>query len=204
MRRREWVVCLLLGASACRGAHGDPSLTAIDPRAVPEQREVAAADAAEVPETIGGARLTPRARYRIAARVLSTERYYLGWRSELSPIDLALGWAAMSDPAVDRFIDWHQGGRWYFWHWSAESPYRNDVIHVQSANVHIIPGSPNLRRALLALDADDIVQLSGYLTDVTGPDGERWGSSLSRTDTGDHSCELLYVTELVAGERAYR
>ena len=122
----------------------------------------------------------------------------------VSPLDLALGWGAMSDPAVDRFIEWYQRGRWYFWQWDAGSPYRNEAIREHSANVHVIPATRNLRRALLALDEGEIVRLSGFLVDAAGPEGDRWRSSLSRTDTGDQSCEVFYVEELAAGGRVYR
>ena len=57
---------------------------------------------------------------------------------------------------------------------------------------------------MLALDEGEIVRLSGFLVDAAGPEGDRWRSSLSRTDTGDQSCEVFYVEELAAGGRVYR
>lgn len=199
------LVCAALAIGACRGARGEPSDESVDPRAAPVQEMLGAggAEDAALPDR-QGARFVPRARYRIAARVLSTERYYLGWQSTLSPLDLALGWGAMADPGVDRWIEWHQRGRWYFWYWSADSPYRNEAIRNQSANVHVVPATKNLTRALLALDPGDLVRLDGWLVDIQGEDGERWGTSLSRTDTGDRSCELLYVTELLARGARYQ
>ena len=169
---------------------------------------LAQGDLAELPLELlaedGPIGFTAKARYRIAARVLSRERYYRGWRSDLSPLDLALGWGTMSDPAVDRWIDWSQGGRWYFWQWSAGSPYQNDAIRVQSANVHVVPANQNLRRALLAVEEGDRVQLRGFLVDLLGPGGDLWNSSLSRSDKGNRSCEILYITELADDETVYR
>jgi len=197
--------CLVVFAASCRGARGEPNEQAIDARRAPEQRHLTDGELTELPaELAGGVKLTPRARYRIAARVLSRERYRFGWRADVSPVDLALGWAALGDPNVDRWIDWSQGGRWYFWQWSAGSPYQNDAIRHQSANVHVVPANDNLRRALLAVDADDLVQLSGWLVDLEGPERDRWRTSLSRTDRGNRSCELLYVTELADQETVYR
>jgi len=40
------------------------------------------------------------------------------------------------------------------------------------------------------------VQLSGYLVDAQGPDNFRWGTSLTRNDTGDGACELFLVESL--------
>lgn len=145
----------------------------------------------------------PKARYRIAARVLSRERYYLGWSAELAPLDLALGWGELSNPAIDEKIDWYQGARWYFWRWSEPLPLSDGEIARQSANVHVVPATENVRRALLAIKDDDMIQLSGFLVNIRGPEGQRWRSSLRRTDTGGGSCELLYATELIRRDRVY-
>jgi hypothetical protein len=204
MRGAAWLLAALL-LSACQRAHGEPSAASIDAHSQPAQEAFDPTQRhLDRPRDDADVHYTPRAHYRVAARVLSRERYYLGWQSSLSPIDLALGWGTMSDPTVDQWVSWHQGGRWYFWQWDAGSPYRNEQIRADSANTHVIPGSDNLRRALLALDRGDVVQLQGWLVDIDGPGGAHWSTSLSRSDTGDNSCELLYVTELVAHGHVYR
>ena len=77
---------------------------------VPEPpRQEALADAG--PLRVDAFTLTPRANFRIRARVLSREDYYLGDESDLSPVDLALGWGVMSDQAVLDRIVISQGGR---------------------------------------------------------------------------------------------
>lgn len=195
-------VCALSALPACEGPRGEPSTQAIDPRTEPRQTPLAEDDV-ELSSS-SGVRITPRARYEVVARVLSRERYYTGWASKLSPLDLALGWGVLSDAAVDEHIEWHQSGRWYFWYWDEESPYRNEAIRHASANVHIVPASRNLRSALLSLEASDVVRLAGLLIDMTSASGERLSTSLSRTDRGSGSCEVLYVTELDHDGMVYR
>jgi hypothetical protein len=206
VRVRSGLCWLMLFAASCRGARGEPNEQAIDLQHAPEQQPIAdPSETAELPAQLeGGIALTPKARYRIAARVLSSERYRRGWRADVSPIDLALGWSTMGDPEVDRWIDWSQSSRWYFWQWGAGSPYQNDAIRRQTANVHVVPANDNLRRALFDLDEGDLVELKGWLIDLEGPDRDRWRSSLSRTDKGNHSCELMFVTELADPETVYR
>lgn len=193
--------------AGCGAPYGTPSQRQVDPRRAPVQTEsVSGTRPLEVSASGHTFRLASLAHYEIAARVLSRERYYLGWRADLSPIDLALGWGALADTAVDRFIDWHQGGRWYFFEWSADSPYRNDDIIPQSANVHVIPANDNVRRILLSIDRDQVLALSGQLVRVDDPAAAAsggWSSSLSRTDTGDGSCELMYVERVLAGGVEY-
>jgi len=190
---------------ACRGAEGEPSTEAIDPYSAPTQEPATPVDVEAAHYwAFGDITFEAKASYRIAARVLSSERYYMGWTGEVVPIDLALGWGELSDPAIDELIDWYQGGRWYFWTWSERSLLDNREVAASSANVHVVPATPNLARALFALDEDDIVQLRGFLVNINGPDGARWRSSLARDDTGGGSCELLYVQELIADEVVYR
>lgn len=198
-------LCLSFALVACGRPESEPSGVSVDPRLTPLQEPIEPSDVQLAARaSFDAAAFEPTARYRIAARVLSRERYYLGWQSELSPLDLALGWGALSDPAVDEHIDWYQGGRWYFWRWSEKSPYQSHEISAQSANVHVIPASENLRRALLNVRENDVIQLRGLLVNIVGPEGQSWRSSLSRTDTGGRSCEVLYATELVRRERVYR
>lgn len=151
--------------------------------------------------------ITPKAEFRIAARVLDTERYRLEWQSTLSPIDLALGWGKLSSAEADRWISWSQGGRWYFYEWKADSPYSGDFIKEHSANIHIIPATRNLKSAVLRLHHDELVLLEGLLVNVDGTRGSNnywWHTSLSRVDSGDGSCELLYLQRLVVDGKEYR
>jgi hypothetical protein len=41
-----------------------------------------------------------------------------------------------------------------------------------------------------------LVTVSGYLVDVRGANGFTWKTSLSRSDTGDGSCEIVWVERL--------
>lgn len=193
-----------LGAG-CRRGRSEPSPVLPNPRLSPVQEPATREDAQLFAQTIYGdqASFEAKARYRVAARVLSRERYYMGWGGDVAPLDLALGWGEMSDPAVDEVIDWGQGFRWYTWSLEKGSSFTNADVAPQSANVHLVPASQNLKRALLSLDAGDIVQLEGFLVNIRGPEGQYWRSSLTRRDTGGGSCELLYVTELIADERVY-
>lgn len=203
--RRAVLACLAFAALACGRAHGEPSGVYVDPSQEPWQADALPSDAQALAlASYDTATFEPKARYRIAARVLSRERYYLGWSADLAPLDLALGWGELSDPAIDEQIAWYQGARWYFWKWDETSPLDNNDISRQSANVHIVPATENLKRALLAVKVNDMIQLSGLLVNIKGRQGESWRSSLRRTDTGGGSCELLYATELIRRERVYR
>ncbi len=142
-----------------------------------------------------GYRIAPLAAFDIRARVIRTERYRFGSEADLAPVDLVLGWGAMSDSAVLRQINFSQGGRFYRW-WANTLPVPRDVIESHSANMHMIPASGAIERQLKSIRAGNMVHLKGLLVEATSPAGWRWKTSLTRTDTGAGACELILVQSL--------
>lgn len=141
----------------------------------------------------GPFRVTPAAGFEIEARVLAIEKYHAGREAELSPLDLALGWGPMSDSAVLKRLEISQGNRFYFYRWQGQPPLPPAAIGRHSANMHMIPADDEVGRRLDALREGQVVALSGYLVRVRAPDGWHWNSSLSRDDTGQGACELVWV-----------
>jgi hypothetical protein len=144
-----------------------------------------------------GYRITPLQSFSLEARVLASERYSFGREADLSPIDLALGWGAMSDSAVLADFDITQSGRFYYWH-VQHFPIPRQEIETHSANMHMIAGTPAVERALKSVRVGQIVKLTGYLVEARAADGWTWRSSLTREDTGAGACELVWVTEFYA------
>lgn len=139
-----------------------------------------------------GHRVAALATFSLEARVLGAERYRYDRGSKISPIDLALGWGPMSSTGILDQLEIDQYGRFYFWS-AEELPIDFGLIVVHSANMHMIPASDDVRRTLLSARPGHLVSLEGYLVDVTGEDGFRWRSSLSRRDSGGGACEVVYV-----------
>ena len=171
----------------------DPGPGQVAP-AVPQQTDVSGSAAA--PFAFGKDEVTPLAEFKATARVLACRRYHLGRESALSPIDVALGWGAMSDAAVLGKLSFSQGNRYYFWHvrgYKAPIPVA-DIEH-GSANMHLIPATKELAAACKRVRVGQVIQFSGLLVEVKGADGWRWRSSLTRDDIGAGACELVYVKE---------
>jgi hypothetical protein len=145
-------------------------------------------------------RITPLAHFDIRARILSTERYRFDRAAELSPVDFALGWGPMSDSRVLADVSIRQSDRWYFWS-SANLPIPPAEIVSHSANMHMIPANDSVARRLLSARVGQVVHLEGSLVRADGKDGWHWVSSLSRTDTGDGSCEVVWVERAEVRDR---
>jgi hypothetical protein len=144
-----------------------------------------------------GHRITPLACFEIRARILGRERYRLDRAAELSPVDFALGWGPMSDTAILEGYSIQQRDRWYFWS-SRTMPIPAEQVTSHSANMHMIPANGMVAERLLAMKVGQVVELHGQLVRADGKDGWTWVSSLSRTDTGDGSCEVFWVEAATA------
>jgi hypothetical protein len=145
--------------------------------------------------------LQPRARFTADARVLSRERYHMGKLSDVSPLDIAVGWGPMSDSAVLADLDISQGNRFYYWHYDDEPPIPREVIQSHSANWHLLPATDAVWHSLRGIRVGDVVHLEGLLVDVES--GETGGvrTSLTRDDTGPGACEIIYVDAVSIGAR---
>tara|TARA_R110002049_G_scaffold52664_7_gene147164 strand:+ start:351 stop:947 length:597 start_codon:yes stop_codon:yes gene_type:complete len=145
--------------------------------------------------------ITPLANFDIKAKVLSKNNYRLGRESDLSPIDLALGWQSMSDETVLNDIEITQSNRWYHWR-VRDFPIPRSEIETQSANMHLIPATKSLESMIKQVKQGEVIEMRGYLVRVNAKDGWSWQSSLTRNDTGAHACELLFVESFnISAER---
>lgn len=70
----------------------------------------------------------------------------------------------------------------------------NEVI-VSSANMHMVPADDFVRRQIKKARPGSIIKLKGYLVSIVADDGWNWSSSLTRNDTGDGACELIFVQD---------
>jgi len=137
--------------------------------------------------------VTDLATFRIKAKVLSRKDYVMGRESDLSPVDLALGWGNMSDERILSDIEISQSGRFY--RWQVDSfPIPRREIETHSANMHLIPANEAVKDEIEKVREGEIIEISGSLVEVlSNNDGWRWTSSLTRTDTGSGACELILV-----------
>jgi hypothetical protein len=143
--------------------------------------------------------ITKKAAYTVRGIVTGRENYYSGWNSLISPADVALCWGKLAENGTYKRLKWSQGNRWYFWFAGDDFGYNNDFIAQHSSNNHIIPATPNLAKAVKGLKEGNVVEMTGHLVDVAAvkkSENYRWNSSVSTTDRGDGSCEIIYLTRL--------
>ena len=143
------------------------------------------------------AKVTPLANFRVRARVLLTNHYWWGKEASVSPVDLTLGWRLMSNQEILDGLRIYSMPRAYSWTArNGRLPASSDQITAHSANMHMIPSTPAIAARLRAVNRGDLIDLRGYLIEIAFPDGGIWRSSLTRTDSGNGACEVVWVDEL--------
>lgn len=152
-------------------------------------------DTSVAPFELNGYTITPLQSFEVKARVLLTEQYTFDRAADLSPIDLALGWGRMSDEAILEDISISQSRRFFFWR-TEKPPIPLNEIKSHAANMHMVPANSTIEKALKSIRTGQIVSIKGLLIKAVGDDGWSWNSSLTRTDTGNGACEIVFVTEL--------
>jgi len=150
--------------------------------------------------------LEPVERFRVSGRVLSVKRYRHGELSDISPLDLALGWGDMADPflLMREQIRIGQDYRLMYWELPEYRHFSADSLARQTANLHLIPANDAVRGQLLrGLKLNDLVHLDGQLVHVTQLRTQLpWYSSMVRDDVLHGAGEVLWVERVTALTRA--
>lgn len=198
------LLLLLLVAGGCRDwrRHVDRSRAAGEP----EQAPVADAPAIEFDAKHHHVRLLPRATYRITGYAAETSRKLLDEWDFVMPLDVALVWGPVADPAVLSHMKFHLSERYVsYWYDAGTPPSAVGRLPSHIANNHLIPADDDVKAALARVAVGDLVTLRGKLVDVevqdeSGKQVYRARTSLSRDDVGSGACEILWV-ESAAVER---
>lgn len=145
-------------------------------------------------------------RYEISGIVVARQSFSSGWSAKLAPVDLSLAWGEITMPEKAKYVKYKHRGRWYHYWIAADSPVSQIDVVEHSCNCHIIPANNNVMLAAKAVKRKAIVRLAGFLVNVDGKyEGSDywWYTSRSRSDTGDASCEVFYVTCVQIDDRLY-
>jgi len=139
--------------------------------------------------------LTKKATFSVTAKVLSAERYYFDRQASVSPLDLVLGWQEMSDESVLADIEISQSKRQYQWKVKNNALSTNEITQ-NSGNMHLIPASEQIGLQFKEIRNGDLLYINGFLVDVKTRSGWKWKTSFSRSDIGQGSGEIIFVTEI--------
>jgi len=127
--------------------------------------------------------------------VIKSKKKYTDYPSQISQYDVALAWGNLNEQEIDSHIRYSQSGRWYYYNFDKDVSVSSSYIAEHSANVHLINQNLLVLKKIENLNMNDHIKLIGYLVNVNFENGS-WKSSLTRTDTGNGACEIMYVTDV--------
>ena len=127
--------------------------------------------------------------------VIKSKLKYTDYPSRVAQYDVAIAWGNLNEKEIDKHIRYSQSGRWYYYNFDRDVSVSLSYIAEHSANVHVISKDQLVLKKIENLNKNDHIKLKGYLVNVKFDNGI-WSSSLTRTDTGNGACEIMYVTDV--------
>ncbi len=159
------------------------------------------------PVTIGSAtyKFTVKAAYQVSGVLVSKHNYPHGAMSKLAPYDYAIAWGKTLDWLPH--LKFSQASRYCFFKYKLSSPVDRSYVDKHASNNHLIPATPNLRKAFRTAKKNDLVRVDGYLVNVDetrkGKKIPTWTTSTKRDDIGMGACEIIYVTRLQINDQIF-
>lgn len=149
--------------------------------------------------------MSAKAKYTIAGQLVSKKRYYRSLIDELSPYDFALTWGDL--PKHLDQIKFKQTSRFCLFQLKKNATIPVAYVQDHMSNNHLIPATKNIRKAMRKAKKGDLILIEGHLVDVQASKKGRtyssWNSSVSRDDTGNGACEIIYVVSLRINDMIY-
>ena len=142
---------------------------------------------------IRGFNVQSMATYDIRCRVIMKDEYYTQSVAKLSPLDFTVTWGSDSDQTFIDEVQWSHSDRYASYEWGPQFDLTTDYFLSHVANMHLIPRDDCVETQLRGIRLGSFIEMKGYLVRVLFPGGTSWKSSMSRTDVGDGSCELMVV-----------
>jgi hypothetical protein len=59
--------------------------------------------------------------------------------------------------------------------------------------MHLVPADKAVELEIDRARTGDIIEITGKLVEIRADDGWYWKSSMTREDTGNHACEVVWV-----------
>ena len=150
-------------------------------------------------------KVIPLADFDINGVVVSTKRYYSGFDAAVVPIDIGIVWGEITKPENIANIYFEQIVRFLRYRITGDLPFGYDYINKNVANIHAVPENKKIKRVLNSINKYDKVHLKGYLIQIESISNKNYRrrSSLTRDDTGDGACEVMWINHVKINHKIY-
>lgn len=198
------VVGLLLFIATFRGRSAWPTISQIQPELYvdPVQDQSNLPDPFDVSQEGVTYHIIPRYNYQLSGLVVTqhhsdslTDVLHERWNDFLNMKDLCVVWGSNIESGIYRRLTYTSGNFTCFCKWRDRSIGKK-FNFTQFSNNHLLSDDPVLKRRILDVEVGDQISLTGFLCRYENPAvGFYRDTSTVRTDTGNHACETIYVTD---------
>jgi len=155
----------------------------------------------------GGVRYTisPLFKYELFGLVVSyshsdswVDYYHKAWNDFINEKDVCVIWGDNLTNDIYKKIKYKNGSWTCYWQ-TKTGTTREEWSKFDSnkiSNNHLLSSSDGISKALKKIATGDQIYIKGYLAEYAEIDGSfKRGTSISRTDKNNFSCETIFVTE---------
>ena len=146
--------------------------------------------------------IKPRFTYKLRGLVVSThdstswnDMSHAAWGDTLNSADLCVVWGDNVDAHLLDKISFSHGDWTCYFGTHDRGAFANFHAN-QFSNNHILPADAAVSRAVAATEVGDQIEVEGYLVDYSINGRSPRVTSITREDTGNGACEIIYATSL--------
>jgi hypothetical protein len=205
------VIGLVLLLFTFSGRSAWPKLSQIQPELYldPIQDDANLPDPFQVSQKDVVYKIIPRYSYHLSGLVV-TQHYsdslsdvlHEKWNDFLNIKDLCVVWGSNIQSEIYRRLTYSSGNFTCFCKWQDRSIGKK-FNFTEFSNNHLLSDDAVIKRRILDTEVGDQISLSGFLCRYENPaTGFYRDTSTVRTDSGNHACETIYVTEFHILKRA--
>jgi hypothetical protein len=146
-----------------------------------------------------------QASYTLRGMLVSKHKYPTGPMDEVARYDYAIIWGKVPDWL--QYVKFTQSLRYCLYNYQLSTPVDAAYLSLHMSNNHLVVPNKNIYNALATAHKGDLIEIDGYLVNILANLKRRgttnWNTSLTREDTGNGACEVLYVKKLRIADRIY-
>jgi hypothetical protein len=143
--------------------------------------------------------IKPRFTYHLYGLVVATHNSkswndisHASWHDSLNEADICVVWGASAVSGVLNDLNFTHGD-WTCYVKTDNSESWSKFHLNQMSNNHILPATEKISKAIAVVEIGDQIEIDGYLSDYSiNGSGER-RTSITREDTGNGACEIIYA-----------
>jgi len=147
------------------------------------------------PFNLKGNTLDPIKTYSAQVRILKHKRYFFDDRTELSPVDILVGWDEMSDERNIEFVQFSLSERSFELNYT-KPPIPESTMFKQMELLHLIPSTKEIDDRIKKLRSGNVIEIEGKLVDVESTENFNWTNDLLLSNSKNSNHLILWVENL--------